>query len=313
MLHRSTFQSFLSSWVTEHAPSVPKISVEAAEGRTAHDNGWTGVNRLACNTWKPHVWCVDTIPLTPFQPFLWAVLPSAASTDRYTKKRNIPTSRYSHLHHLIQCIHNFLLLLMFLNDGWQSQGALQILIELECKSITFCKTKGKKLNKTCFWLNLPSLKPITQFHYFDPICSYIMQTACEDRTPPLNTPCNSTEVKSHIPKYFSAAMNTKNLTLLKHISLIGQSLCAGTDLLLTGILSGFLSNDLSSSTFFIASTTTPSALLWPWPPQPQKGSLSSQHHNNCKPQHCLPVAMYGNCVLRETHLRKYEYWQLETV
>ena len=38
-------------------------SVEAAEGRTAHSNGWNGVNvMLSTNV-------IDTIPLTPIQPF----------------------------------------------------------------------------------------------------------------------------------------------------------------------------------------------------------------------------------------------------
>ena len=37
------------------------IPVETAEGRTAHSNGWTGVNRMSR---KPHVWyhSIDSIP-----------------------------------------------------------------------------------------------------------------------------------------------------------------------------------------------------------------------------------------------------------
>ena len=38
------------------------VSVEAAEGRTAHNNGWNSVNGMASN----HVFDVfDTIPLIP--------------------------------------------------------------------------------------------------------------------------------------------------------------------------------------------------------------------------------------------------------
>jgi nitrogen fixation protein len=31
------------------------IPVEAAEGKTAHNNGWNKVNEMASNTWKPCV------------------------------------------------------------------------------------------------------------------------------------------------------------------------------------------------------------------------------------------------------------------
>jgi hypothetical protein len=33
-------------------------TVEAAEGRTAHNNGWNGANGMASNTWKPWKPCV---------------------------------------------------------------------------------------------------------------------------------------------------------------------------------------------------------------------------------------------------------------
>jgi hypothetical protein len=35
-----------------------KKTQEAAEGRTAHNNGWNGANGMASNTWKPFVGCV---------------------------------------------------------------------------------------------------------------------------------------------------------------------------------------------------------------------------------------------------------------
>jgi hypothetical protein len=46
--------------------------VEAAEGRTAHNNIWNGVNGMVS---KCGFLMVETIPLTPFQPLLWAALP----------------------------------------------------------------------------------------------------------------------------------------------------------------------------------------------------------------------------------------------
>ena len=46
------------------------ISQEAAEGKTAHNNGWTGVNEWY-KTHGNHVFDeFDTIPLIPFQPLL---------------------------------------------------------------------------------------------------------------------------------------------------------------------------------------------------------------------------------------------------
>ena len=35
------------------------VPQEAAEWRTAHCNGWNGVNGMASNTWKPCVWSVE--------------------------------------------------------------------------------------------------------------------------------------------------------------------------------------------------------------------------------------------------------------
>ena len=42
-------------------------SVEADEGRTAHNNGWNGANGMASNTRKHVFYVFDTIPLIPLQ------------------------------------------------------------------------------------------------------------------------------------------------------------------------------------------------------------------------------------------------------
>ena len=58
------------------------MSVEAAEGRTAHNNVWNGADGMASTTWKPRIWSHSTnstpvITTKPVQPnwgatnFLW--------------------------------------------------------------------------------------------------------------------------------------------------------------------------------------------------------------------------------------------------
>ena len=48
--------------VVQNGSSDP---VEAAEGRTAHNKWWIGVNGMASNTWKPCGMNLKTIPLQP--------------------------------------------------------------------------------------------------------------------------------------------------------------------------------------------------------------------------------------------------------
>ena len=42
---------------TDKVLNIQSEAQEAAEGRTAHNNGWNGVNGMVSNTWKPYV-CV---------------------------------------------------------------------------------------------------------------------------------------------------------------------------------------------------------------------------------------------------------------
>jgi hypothetical protein len=52
------------------------LSVEAADGRTAHSNDWNGVNGMVSTTWKPYVYhSSDSIPAIvmshpPFSRFI---------------------------------------------------------------------------------------------------------------------------------------------------------------------------------------------------------------------------------------------------
>ena len=51
------------------------VSVEAAKGRTAHNNGWNQANGMALDTWKPFIWyhstdsapAITTSPSTPIK------------------------------------------------------------------------------------------------------------------------------------------------------------------------------------------------------------------------------------------------------
>ena len=55
------------------------------------------------------------------------------------------------------------------------------------------------------------IKTSTLFHYFGPIASSTRPAAWEDGTLSFKTPCNSSAVKSHTPKYFSSAATTTSI------------------------------------------------------------------------------------------------------
>ena len=56
---------------TVNVCSISYKSQEAAEGRTAHNNVWNGVDRMVSNTCKPR-YVFDTFAFIPLQPLLWA-------------------------------------------------------------------------------------------------------------------------------------------------------------------------------------------------------------------------------------------------
>ena len=55
--------------------NVNHIPQEAAEGRTAHINGWNGLNGMASNTWKYVFDVFDTIPPIPLLSLIRACSP----------------------------------------------------------------------------------------------------------------------------------------------------------------------------------------------------------------------------------------------